>query len=254
MPCPNPPSPAGEESDEGEAEPYPTISSPAGEEPHREIISTTEQTGAEEINIAITTPPTETTTTTGARRLPGQRAVDFIVTHPSQTRFACPVCKLVYTTHSSLVRHVDVSHKRLTLNISFKCALCDYVHANLRSTSNHFRLEHSAAVPPMTIDGSNEKACPFCQKTFSYTRSCSTHGGSKRTAGTGSSGEGSTTGVNNSENQVDGGRNQTVQEGPEDAWTKQQREAGGGGWNQGQEPSDHVQKQVPQGQPDVAKG
>ena len=113
-------------------------------------------------------------TATGARRLPGQRAVDFIVTHPSQTRFACPVCKLVYTTHSSLVRHVDVSHKHLTLNISFKCALCDYVHANLRSTSNHFRLEHSTAVPPMTIDGSNKKACPFCQKTFS-TRSCSTH-------------------------------------------------------------------------------
>ena len=68
---------------------------------------------------------------------PGQQTVNLVVTHSSLTHVECPACKLVYTTH-----------KRLTLNISYKCALCDYSHVNLESTSGHFRLTHGAAVPP----------------------------------------------------------------------------------------------------------
>ena len=103
---------------------------------------------------------------------PGQQTV---VTHPSLTDVECPACKLVYTTHNSLVHHVGTSHKRLTMNISYKCALCDYSHVNLRSTSGHFRLTHEAAVPPTDIEGAMEKTCPFCPWTFPSARSCSTH-------------------------------------------------------------------------------
>ena len=110
-----------------------------------------------------------------ARRVPGQRTVDYTITHPNQTRFTCPDCRFVYTTHNSLVRHVGVSHGRLKLNISFKCALCDYTHGSLKSTSTHYRITHGAAVPPIDIPGSNEKKCPFCPRTFPSTRSCSTH-------------------------------------------------------------------------------
>ena len=77
-----------------------------------------------------------------ARRSSGQQAVDLVIIHPSQTRLTCPGCQLSYPTHHSLVRHVGVSRKRLTLKITFKCAVCDYAHVNLRSTSNHFRLTH----------------------------------------------------------------------------------------------------------------
>ena len=119
------------------------------------------------------TPPAETGTT--ARCIPGQRAVNYTITHPNQTRFECPVCKLTYTSHHSLVRHVGVSHSCLVLTISYKCALCDYAHPSLRSTSSHYRLSHGAAVPPVAVEGSNEKACPFCPRKFPSTRSCSTH-------------------------------------------------------------------------------
>ena len=74
------------------------------------------------------------------------QTLDLTLVHPSQTRFTCPVCKLTY--HHSLVRHVGVSHARLKFNISFQCALCEYVNTNLRATANHYRLTHGAAVPP----------------------------------------------------------------------------------------------------------
>ena len=111
-------------------------------------------------------------TSTSTRHLP---STDFVVTHPSQTRFTCPACKLTYTTHHSLVRHVGVSHARLNLNITFQCALCEYVNTNLRATANHYRLAHGAAVPPRDVIGSDEKACPFCPRTFPSTRSCAQH-------------------------------------------------------------------------------
>ena len=109
------------------------------------------------------------------KALPRSRSVNFVVTHPSQTRFECPACKLCYTTHNSLACHAAISHAHLTLNISFKCALCDYANGKLRSTSNHFTTTHGATVPPADIAGSNEKACPFCMQTFPSTRSCSMH-------------------------------------------------------------------------------
>ena len=104
-------------------------------------------------------------------------ATDFVVTHPSQTRFVCPDagCRLTYPSHHSLVRHVGVAHKRMTLKLSFKCALCDYIHTNLRSTSLPFRHTHGAAVPPLPVAGSSEKACPHCHLTFPSNHSCSTH-------------------------------------------------------------------------------
>ena len=89
-----------------------------------------------------------------------------------KTRFTCPGCQLSYPTHHSLVRHVGVSHKRMSLNITFKC---NYAHASLLSTLLHYRHAHGIAVPPQQIDGSNEKRCPFCVTTFPSTRSCSTH-------------------------------------------------------------------------------
>lgn len=97
------------------------------------------------------------------------------MTHPSQIRFTCSACKLTYTTHHSLVRHVSVSHAHLQLNITFQCTLCEYVNANLKATANHYRLTHGAAVPPVEVVGSNEKACPFCSQTFPSTHSCSQH-------------------------------------------------------------------------------
>eukprot|EP00731_Ephydatia_muelleri_P013751 Em0007g1061a len=95
---------------------------------------------------------------TPTRRNPPTRSVDFVVTHPIQTRFTCPACKLKYTTRHSLVHHVGVLHTRLNLNLNTK-----------------FQLAHGAAVPPVDIDGSNEKACPFCLRTFPSTRLCSQH-------------------------------------------------------------------------------
>ncbi|KAL5509875.1 hypothetical protein EMCRGX_G005315 [Ephydatia muelleri] len=76
---------------------------------------------------------------------------------------------------SRLLADTLVAHKNIHLAITFKCALCDFTHASKRSTSLHFRHTHSVAVPPTTIDGSNEKACPFCPLTFPSSHSCSTH-------------------------------------------------------------------------------
>ena len=98
----------------------------------------------------------EHTTTTGRRHdgcsksSPLGRVTDFIVKHPSQTRFTCPDvgCRFTYPTHHSLVRHMGVSHKHLTL-ITFQCALCEYTHVSLRSTSLHFWHAHGVAVPPL---------------------------------------------------------------------------------------------------------
>ena len=97
------------------------------------------------------------------------------ILYPSQTRFKCPGCGVTYNTHASLIRHVGVSHKQLKLTVSFKCAMCDYAHADLRSTAGHYRHNHGAAVPPQPVTGSNEKACPFCPSRFPSTRSCSMH-------------------------------------------------------------------------------
>ena len=93
----------------------------------------------------------------------------------SQMRFKCPGCNVTYNTHASLIRHVGASHKQLKLSVSFKCAMCDYTRADLRSTAGHYRHNHGAAVPPQLVVGSNEKACPYCPLTFPSTRSCSMH-------------------------------------------------------------------------------
>ena len=111
---------------------------------------------------------------TGTTSAPTQ-STDFTIVHPTQVRFTCPVCAVTYPKHASLVRHVGVSHKSVSLNITFKCALCDYTHANKHSTSLHFRHAQGAAIPPATIDGSKEKASPFCPLTFPSSHSCSTH-------------------------------------------------------------------------------
>ncbi|KAL5509864.1 hypothetical protein EMCRGX_G005303 [Ephydatia muelleri] len=99
------------------------------------------------------------------------QTLDLPVIHTSQTRFNCPACKLTYTTHDSYVRHIGVSHARL----KFKCALCEYVNTNLHATANHYKLTHGAVVPPLDVVGSNEKACPFCPRTFPSARSCAQH-------------------------------------------------------------------------------
>ena len=62
------------------------------------------------------------------------QVIDLAITHPTQVRFTCPVCSLTYPAHSSLTRHVGVAHKSVHLEITFKCALCDYTHASKRST------------------------------------------------------------------------------------------------------------------------
>ena len=80
----------------------------------------------------------------------------------SQMRFKCPGCNVTYNTHASLIRHVGASHKQLKLSVSFKCAMCDYTRADLRSTAGHYRHNHGAAVPPQLVVGSIEKACPYC--------------------------------------------------------------------------------------------
>lgn len=80
-------------------------------------------------------------------------AINFVVLYPSQMRFSCPDsgCRLTYTTHTSLVHHVGISHKRMNLNIRFKCAV------RLRPHMLHYQHAHSVAVPPQQIDRSNEK-------------------------------------------------------------------------------------------------
>ena len=122
-------------------------------------------------------PRDDVTATAAATTRASGHVVDYPIIHPSQTRFACPeaTCRLTYPSHASLVRHVGVSHKRLTLNISFKCAQCEYTHENKRSTSLHFRHAHGVAVPPAPVEGSNEKACPYCPSTFPSSNSCSKH-------------------------------------------------------------------------------
>ena len=135
-----------------------------------------EETGRQNTQSSHQNPPDDATTT-ATPSLPSGHVTDFVVTHPSQTRFTCPDagCRLTYPTHHSLVRHVGISHKRLALKLSFKCALCDYTHTSLRSTSLHFRHAHGVAVPPLPIDGSSEKACPYCHLTFPSKHSCATH-------------------------------------------------------------------------------
>lgn len=155
-PCPG--------ADEGEAEPGPTTTPPAAEEPPTTI--------AQEANVNSKAAAPLAYTGTTAHRLSGQRAVAFTVTHPTQTDFTCPDCQLTYTSHHSLV---GMLHKRMTLNITFQCTLCEYTHESLRSTSLHYRHIHGAAVPPTAVVGSNAKACSFCTRSFSSIRLCSMH-------------------------------------------------------------------------------
>ena len=121
-----------EEGDGEETEPGQAVGPQEEEEPSSE---------AERVRVA----ETGTDDGTGPRRhqepddvatadapsRPSGHMTNIVVIHPSQTRFTCPdtACRLTYPTHASLVRHVGVSHKGITLNISFKCALCDYTHA-----------------------------------------------------------------------------------------------------------------------------
>ena len=154
----------------------------------RECTESSEQEPAEGAHVRCTAPstgngsrhqqpPDDVTATAAVPNRTTGHVVDYPIIHPSQTRFACPdsTCRLTYPSHSSLIRHVGVSHKRLTLNISFKCAQCEYTHANKKSTSLHFRHAHGVAVPPTLVEGSNEKACPYCPLTFPSTNSCSKH-------------------------------------------------------------------------------
>ncbi|KAL5510021.1 hypothetical protein EMCRGX_G005486 [Ephydatia muelleri] len=150
------------EADEGEAEPYP-ISITTEEKPRPKTDQAAPREEKTNINIEAAAPLRETEST-----------VALTITHPTQTGFTCPACTLTYTTHNSLARHVGVSHERLALDISFKCALCEYVHVNLRSTSSHFRQTHGAVVPPVNVDDAREKACPFNQRPFPSVRLCST--------------------------------------------------------------------------------
>ena len=150
------------EADEGEAEPYP-ISITTEEKPRPKTDQAAPGEEKTNINIEAAAPLRETEST-----------VALTITHPTQTRFTCPACTLTYTTHNSLARHVGVSHERLALDISFKCALCEYVHVNLCSTSSHFRQTHGAVVPPVNVDDAREKVCPFYQRPFPSVRSCST--------------------------------------------------------------------------------
>ena len=92
----------------------------------------------------------------------------FIIVHPTQSRFTCPVprCDLSYPAQPSLVRHMATSHGTLSLQISYTCAMCPYVHDNKRSISLHFRHAHGVAPAPIAVDGSREQACPHCPLTF----------------------------------------------------------------------------------------
>ncbi|KAL5509897.1 hypothetical protein EMCRGX_G005337 [Ephydatia muelleri] len=104
-------------------------------------------------------PRDDVTATAAAPTRASGHVVDYPIIHPSQTRFACPeaTCRLTYPSHASLVRH------------------CEYTHENKRSTSLHFRHAHGVAVPPAPVEGSNEKACPYCPSTFPSSNSCSKH-------------------------------------------------------------------------------
>ena len=105
------------------------------------------------------------------------KIVKYTFIHPTLTCFSCliPRCDLSYPKHASFVRHMGVSHKGVGLEINFSCSLCPYVHANLRSVSLHFRHAHGTAPPPITVDGSKEKACPLCKLTLPSKVSCSTY-------------------------------------------------------------------------------
>ena len=76
---------------------------------------------------------------------------------------------------ASLMRHVKVSHKAMTLTVKYQCAVCDFEHFNKRSISAHFSQIHGAPPPPVDVDGSKEKVCPYCAQTFPSKLSCSQH-------------------------------------------------------------------------------
>ena len=168
--------------------------------------------------------PDPTATPPSSARPPPQ-SVDFVVNHPTQTRFTCPACKLTYTTHHSLVCHEGVSHTRLNLNTKFQCALCEYVNANLRVTANDYRLAHGAA-----------------------------YEGGKRATRQRSSGERETEGVSDGAHEVGGGRDRPVQGGTGEIGPKEQRCSGCCCGDEGQAADHHLQEQVPQSQPHLVRG
>ena len=169
----------------GRAKPYPTRKTPPRK--LRSLEESCPSLGTTAAHRTYGPPGNDGMDTSGRRRNAGTQlrtnglptirgqVIDLAITHSTQVRFTCPVCSLTYPAHSSLTRHVGVAHKSVHLEITFKCALCDYTHASKRSTSLHFRHAHGAAVPPATINGCNEKACPFCPLTFPSSHSCSTH-------------------------------------------------------------------------------
>ena len=81
----------------------------------------------------------------------------------------------MYLLYSSFTKHMAVKHKDIVLDVVFQCASCEFTHSSRHSISVHFVKTHGAATPPIVIDGSKEKACPYCPLTFPSNLSCSHH-------------------------------------------------------------------------------
>ena len=97
-----------------------------------------------------------------------------VITHPTQTTFACPECGVSYNLYASLQRHMRDRHKDRKVTWVYVCAECEEEFPDKKKVSAHVNRVHAGkAMKKDTNKGAFP--CDYCEETFQSSRSRSMH-------------------------------------------------------------------------------
>ena len=110
--------------------------------------------------------PAATTTTTAECKA--------VITHPTQTTFACPECGVSYNLYASLQRHMRDRHKDRKVTWVYVCVECEEEFPDKKKVSALVKRVHAGkAMKKFTNKGAFP--CDYCKETFQSSRSRSMH-------------------------------------------------------------------------------
>ena len=97
-----------------------------------------------------------------------------VITHPTQTTFACPECGVSYNLYASLQRHMRDRHKDRKVTWVYVWAECEEEFPDKKKVSAHVNRVHAnKAMKKDTNKGAFP--CDYCEETFQSSRSRSMH-------------------------------------------------------------------------------
>lgn len=100
------------------------------------------------------------------------RGSELRVSHPDQSTFHCPHCRLAFNIFSSLTRHLKLKHPSLATKFCFCCSTCPAEFDSRRSVANHYAAKHAGA-QQVTREGNH--ACQYCDEGFASARGLAQH-------------------------------------------------------------------------------